>query len=703
MPALLEGGRSWMDTTREGGGGKLRCANSRVSVRFHPGWRALSLKGQWTLWIGLLFAAAAAACLLGLPVYMEAQARRWTLHHALETARLVASITRPALAHQDAAEGRRQLELLAALPEARFGVLLRPDGTPLASWNGERAPEALPEQAEVWLHRQEVLTRLRLTTPSGEEGTLLVGFGTQELQHEGARVRQQAACFSALLLLLGLLIARGLGELLVRPLERIARVARQLGLEGSGTSANPLAAEFHRLIDWMYEQGDIIESMVCEVRLFQERLHEQTELLASGKSELLQMRDQLVVADRRASVGTLSAGVAHEINNPLAYITANIQFATQELRRLEEEQPRGEPLSVRSEDAREMLNALAEAGDGCSRVQHIVVSLKSFAAGDDGRVEPLEISHALRTSINMASNEVRHRARLVQDFQDVAAVDGNPVRLSQVFLNLLINAAHAIEPGAVEANEIRVSTRMGTDGRVRVSITDTGGGMTPEVRARLFTPFFTTKPVGVGTGLGLSVCQGIIHGMGGQIEVQSEPTRGSTFTVILPPSEALREAHPRVSAPVLQTRRARILVVDDEPRVGGALRRALSAEHEVVVTSGAREALAHVCQGPRFDVILCDVMMPEMNGMQLFEELQRTDPSQAQAVLFLTGGALTDVAGDFLARMPERVLSKPLDMEVLRERLRGFLEPQAVLAPRAARTSPPLHEAPESPQPALGS
>ena len=422
------------------------------------------------------------------------------------------------------------------------------------------------------------------------------------------------------------------------------------------------------------ELTEMLDALVDETCRLQEQLHVQGRVLETRLRELRGVQEQLIVADRRATVGTLSAGVAHEINNPLAYITANIQFALQELRRLAHEAPSGGGCPFRDEEAQELINALCEASDGCSRVQHIVLSLKSFSAGDDDRRAPLELSQALKTAINMAGNEIRHRARLVLDYEPVPTVEASEVRLSQVFLNLLINAAHAIAPGAVEHNEIRVSTRLGADGRVRVSITDTGGGMTSEVRERLFTPFFTTKPVGVGTGLGLSVCQGIVRGLGGQIEVRSESGQGSTFTVILPAAVAPRSPDPRPRAPALKERRARVLVVDDEPRVGSSLRRALSREHDVVVTSGGREALAHVCQGEPFDVILCDVMMPEMTGVEFFTELRRTSPHQAEAVLFLTGGALTEAAAHFLGGQRERVLLKPLDVDRLRERLQALLE-----------------------------
>jgi signal transduction histidine kinase/CheY-like chemotaxis protein len=405
----------------------------------------------------------------------------------------------------------------------------------------------------------------------------------------------------------------------------------------------------------------------------EQRVAERTQELAERLRELRTTQEQLIVADRRTSVGTLAAGVAHEINNPLAYVTANIHFVLQELPGVKAAVMPGcapEQRASLEGSWQEMARALVEAREGCSRVQHIVQSLKSFSRGEDDRCEPTELERPLEAAINMAANELRHRARLVRDYTEVPPVEANEVRLAQVFLNLLINAAHAIVPGAADQNEIRVSTRLGDDGQVRISITDTGSGMSPEVRSRLFTPFFTTKPVGVGTGLGLSVCQGIITRFGGTICVESELNRGSTFTVILPAtaSPVKRRAQP-LPAPEREQRRGRVLVVDDDPFVGTALRRTLGREHDVTVALGAREALALILQGTRFDLILCDVMMPEMTGVDFFTELQRVQPPQAEVVTFFTGGAFTDATRAFLEQHPDRVLSKPLDADTLRERL----------------------------------
>ncbi|HYO68818.1 MAG TPA: ATP-binding protein [Archangium sp.] len=634
-----------------------------------------SLRTRLVVLVAFLFTAFALFFLAFFPARMDAQARHWVLSRAMGIARLLASATEPALDFGDAANGQHHLEALASTPEATFGLLLREDGSTLAAWQPERAPARLTDIAEgARIHGQEVLARVRIQTRGGQQGTLLVGFSLAELHEESQRTLQQAASISALIFVFGVLAAFGLGTLLIRPLGRVTQVALRISEGELGAQdeldltrrdeTGTLAAALSQMLRRLYEQKALIES--------------RTQELAERLSELHSTQEQLIVADRRTSVGTLAAGVAHEINNPLAYVIANIQFVLQEMPELRTTlMPGCPPALAEGTEAiwQEVASALAEAREGCSRVQHIVQSLKSFSRGDEDRREPLHVQAPLDAAISMAQNEIRHRARLVRDYRDVPPVEGNEVRLAQVFLNLLINAAHAIPAGAADRHEIRVTVRPGGDGQVRVDISDTGVGMSPEVRGRLFTPFFTTKPVGVGTGLGLSVCQGIITALGGRIEVQSELGQGSTFSVVLPPTAVAVKSPKAPRARSLPgSCRGRVLIVDDDPFVGAALRRSLGREHDVSLAFGAREALGRVLQGATFDVILCDLMMPDMTGMDFFTELQRLHPAQAEAVTFFTGGAFTDATRAFLEHHRDRVLLKPVETDHLRERILLRLE-----------------------------
>jgi PAS domain S-box-containing protein len=379
-------------------------------------------------------------------------------------------------------------------------------------------------------------------------------------------------------------------------------------------------------------------------------------------TERKQLQAHLVVADRLASVGTLGAGVAHEINNPLAYMLVNLHLVREGLEKLEHQVPAAAIASLQQ--------LVRETTEGAERIATIVRDLKVFARGEqESRLMPVDVRRAVELACKMADNVIRHRARLVTEFEPVAPVEASESRLCQVFLNLLLNAAQAIpEDGApTQDHEIRVVIRTEDRGRVVVEVRDSGVGMTPEVLGRIFDPFFTTKPVGVGTGLGLSICHGIIESMGGSIHAESELGKGSTFRVVLRAATHELEVLPRLSASLQANARARILVVDDEPNVTLALQRSLAADHEVATANSAQAALRLVSEGSRFDLILCDVMMPGMTGMDLYHELGRCAPEQAGRMVFMTGGAFTPRTVTFLRDVPNLKISKPLDLTQLRE------------------------------------
>jgi len=395
------------------------------------------------------------------------------------------------------------------------------------------------------------------------------------------------------------------------------------------------------------------------------------EAIARDISEKKRLEAQLLLADRMASVGTLAAGVAHEINNPLSFVLSNLDFALDELRRA-----RADP---------EVLRALGDAKDGGARVREIVRDLKTFSRPLDDVRRPIDVRRVLQSAIGLASNEIRHRAQLVVDPGDVPPVAASEHRLGQVLLNLLVNAAQAIPEGNPAANVVRATTSTAPDGRAVVEISDTGVGIPPEVLPRIFDPFFTTKPVGVGTGLGLSICHGLVTQLGGEVSVESAPGRGSTFRVALPPATAAArdEPPPAAAAP---GRRGRILVVDDEPLVGRAVSRILSPPHDVVVRTSARAALDDLLGGPPYDVVLCDLMMPEMTGMELHARLAEAAPELASRTIFLTGGAFTASAAEFLERVPNPRLEKPFEPQALRDLVaRALSTGAAPAAPGAAR------------------
>jgi len=364
----------------------------------------------------------------------------------------------------------------------------------------------------------------------------------------------------------------------------------------------------------------------------------------------------------------LAAGVAHEINNPLTYVIGSLDFLHDEFATLARAFP--------DADVGELHDALTAAREGAQRVKHVVHDLKTFSRGDDQHRARVDVRGVLESSINMAFNEIKFRARLVKEYGKTPPVLADEARLGQVFLNLLVNAAQAIPEGHVDENEIRVTTRTDERGGALVEVRDSGAGIPREAAARLFEPFFTTKPKGVGTGLGLSICRNIVAALGGEIEVESAPGQGTVVRVALPAMPADADAAPSPAQGAVQqpqARRGRVLVVDDEPSICATLRRVLASEHDVVALTSAREARDRIARGERFDVVLSDLVMPEMTGMQLHAEIAALAPEQAARMVLLTGGAFTPAAREFLSNVRNARIDKPFDPATIRAVVRGFV------------------------------
>ncbi len=371
---------------------------------------------------------------------------------------------------------------------------------------------------------------------------------------------------------------------------------------------------------------------------------------AQVRRERRQMQEQLLMSDRMASLGTLAASVAHEINNPLASLLLDLDFG------LREAKARG----VSEEGLQSLESAL-----GCAeRIREIVRDIKIFSRPETQAFGPTDSHRVIDSSLRLAWNHVFHSARLTKDYGEVPFVHASEARLGQVILNLVINAAQALPEGHSSEHEIRVVTRPDGDAGVRVEVHDTGPGIPPELRERIFEPFFTTKPQGVGTGLGLSICRRLVTEMGGSMGVEAGPERGSVFWIRLN-AAAGRAAEERRTDVRHLARGQRVLVIDDEAAVAQALKRALGEWYEVTALERAREAMALLSAGQRFDAILCDLMMPEMSGPQFHENLVRLDPDQARRVTFMTGGAFTEEARRFLDTVRPPFIEKPIHTERL--------------------------------------
>ncbi len=370
--------------------------------------------------------------------------------------------------------------------------------------------------------------------------------------------------------------------------------------------------------------------------------------------------------ERLATVGSLAAGVAHEINNPLAYVIANVQYALDNITQWQHREQDLTPDPDRERRRAQLKEALYEANEGARRVQRIVADLKTLARQGEDRVEPIDVENTLHWAIGVTMAEIRHRARLVKNFDTIAQVKGDEARLGQVFVNILLNAAQAIEPGHAHENEIIINTYL-RDGRVLIEVLDTGNGIPEENLTRIFDPFFTTKPRGVGTGLGLSICHEIIASMRGRLTAATRSPRGAKFMVDLPAmpivdGEVARVPRQKSNPPPAQS--ARILIIDDEPLAAKALGRILR-EHRVELADHAPTGLKLALE-KRFDVIFCDLMMPDLTGMAVHDAVVETQPDTAERMVFVTGGTFTEEARSFAARHAGRCLFKPFDTTLVK-------------------------------------
>ncbi|HTA21525.1 MAG TPA: ATP-binding protein, partial [Polyangia bacterium] len=382
----------------------------------------------------------------------------------------------------------------------------------------------------------------------------------------------------------------------------------------------------------------IVRERTTTIREAHERLQREVE-------QRHRMEAQLRRAQKLEALGRLAAGIAHEINNPLAFVIANLQYVRGALDAPAAELSRA-PLD-------ELSAALAEACVGGDRIKQIVRDLKAFAQPHDESLAVVDVRPVLDFSIKMTAAELRRRAQVVTRFDEVPAVWAISGRLEQVFVNLLVNAAQAIAPGAVDGNQIRVVVRtIGDD--VAVEITDTGVGIPAANLERIFDPFFTTKPVGVGTGLGLSICHSIITAFGGDLTVESEEGKGSTFRVLLPSTGRGEGGR----APTLQLPEpARILVVDAEPTVAKAIRRVL-AGHKVQTADGGVDALALFAAHP-FDLVLYDVETADLPPADMYQRLREL--GLERRLVLTMAGALGATLAKLVAEAGIPCVDKPFD------------------------------------------
>ncbi|MDH5494042.1 MAG: hybrid sensor histidine kinase/response regulator, partial [Myxococcales bacterium] len=353
-----------------------------------------------------------------------------------------------------------------------------------------------------------------------------------------------------------------------------------------------------------------------------------------------------------AAIGSLAAGVAHEINNPLHFVMLSLESLE-------------EGLEAPSREQRELL---ADIGQGLHRIRSISKTVLPFARFDAGEASAVDLNEAVRLAAKMAGNELRHRARVHLELGELPPLIGHPNMIGQLLTNLLSNAAQAIGEGSAALNEVRIETGCEGD-TIYARISDTGPGIEPSMREDIFKRFYTSKPPGQGTGLGLALCADVAQAHGGTIHVAESRLGGATFEIRIPIRTGLEPTRQKVASGTIRKRSARVLLVDDDPLVLRGHARRLRRGFEAVCAESGAAALSILESDQAFDVILCDVMMPDMDGPEFYRQVELLYPDLCERFVFCTGGAFTSRAQVFLEQVGRPVIQKPIETPHLRAAL----------------------------------
>ncbi len=448
----------------------------------------------------------------------------------------------------------------------------------------------------------------------------------------------------------GELVGKSLSDFL--PHDELERMRARLGAIASGEALPPSVYRATR------PDGSVVLAEIASI--FTEHEGEPAVLaMARDVTDREALQANLERTERLAALGRLSAGMAHEINNPLAFVSLSAEALERRLAAIE----------TGTVEREEIGSLLENISRGTARVAAIVRDLKAFSRDGDADRGPANLEDVLASAIRMVQHEIAPRATLVRETSEMPLVVGAARKLEQVFVNLLMNAVQALPEG--RTGQVTIRTESDEAGAI-VTIADDGVGIARAHLDRVFDPFFTTKPVGVGTGLGLSICHGIVTGTGGTISIESEEGRGTIVRVRLPRAQrpSLRPAQRATRASAPPGPRAHVLIVEDQLPLARTLAKALAERYEVTLAASATEGLTALTEHrAKFDVILCDMLMPDGTGIDVFEGTTQRAPELAERFVFMTGGAFLPSLAEFLERVPNQRIEKPFALPVLEELL----------------------------------
>jgi len=369
----------------------------------------------------------------------------------------------------------------------------------------------------------------------------------------------------------------------------------------------------------------------------------------------------LLQADRLASLGMLAGGMAHSLNNPLTYVLLNLDDLTKKL----------PSLAGDSEQIADAVARMTEALEGAERMASIVKRMRNLARTDDSEIRTIDLTTVLESVVEIVGNEMHHRGRLITEFSAVQPVLANESRVEQVCLGLVLFAARMLPEDTAKTNQVRLSLYSNELQHAVIEIVCEGVHLDESQLGVLFEPFAPSDEART-AGFGLNVCHSLVEQLGGQVHAQSIPGLGLSLTVTLPctkpsysteppPSSAQQSSNP----PIGELGSAKILVIDDDPGVGRALRLMLEDEHDVTCFTSPREGLRALLQDQSYDLVFCDLMMPELTGIDIYQVLRFNRPGYETRLVFMTGGAFTASAKRFLSQVPNARIEKPFNLKAL--------------------------------------
>jgi signal transduction histidine kinase len=377
-----------------------------------------------------------------------------------------------------------------------------------------------------------------------------------------------------------------------------------------------------------------------------------------AEEERQQMEQKAQLASRLASVGELAAGIAHEINNPLTSVIGYAQL-----------------LSGEENVPADMKKDLKAIIDGANRVAGIVKRLLTFARQAKPQQTLVNTADLITATLDLRAYHLRNNnIKVTTQFDPkLPIITADAGQLQQVFLNIIVNAETEMKQSRGKGKLLIKTEKVGKN--IRVSFEDNGPGIAKENLDRIFHPFFTTKDVGEGTGLGLSICYGIIAEHNGKIWAESQTGKGATFIVELPivtkSSQVKQAKPPEEKTP--KVAKAKILAVDDEPMILQLVSRILAEEGYQVETAGSAASALKMIDTRRYSLILLDIKMPDMDGIQLYKCLQKMAPSLAKRVMFITGDVMGPETEAFLSRTKAPYATKPFDSGQLKREIERLL------------------------------